>query len=462
MASAIILLPFYIGFLPTQVYGALSLYLAFSLIVQILVAYSFDSSTYIHYHEYKADFNKLSSFISSAFVFMLIIGAGVGLVLVVLGDIMFDLIFQDQKISFFPFGLLSVATGIFQALFKVYSNILQSSEKPVLFLRSNLLLFTLIAGLTIGGLYLFPGTLVGPIGGRMLAGFVVAGWSLYRIFKQFGFHFNFPLLKSTFGFNHYVFIYQIQQWVINYFDRFLMLFFLPLSTIGVYDFAIKCLIALEFIMNGLYASFYPKVVSAISTQKIKQSTVETNRYFHGLTAVVMLMVSFGILVLPLIVDQLDNQKGYQEAVQYFPYIAIIYLVRAMRLYFAAPYGILKFSKPLPIIYAFISVIKFGSFLLLIKPYGIYGIIAATLMSSLIEIVVLRYVVRDKFNFQYNIFKITIAPLVLFVIVLFLEPMWAKEFPLLIHAAYVVIAGGFLLWVYRNELKLLNLTKLIRS
>ena len=97
MASAIILLPFYISFLPTQVYGALSLYLAFSLFVQILVAYSFDSSTYIHYHEYKADFSKLSSFISSAFVFMLLIGAGVGLVLVVLGDIMFDLIFMIKK-----------------------------------------------------------------------------------------------------------------------------------------------------------------------------------------------------------------------------------------------------------------------------------------------------------------------------------------------------------------------------
>lgn len=467
MASAILLLPFYINLLPTHVYGALSLYLAFSLFIQILVTYSFDASAYIHYHDYKADFDKLSSFISSTFIFILLIGGAVGLTLVVLGDIMFDLIFQDQRISFYPFGLLSVATGIFQALFKVYSNILQSRERPVLFLRSNLLLFALIATLTIGGLYLFPETLVGPIGGRTIAGLVVACWALYRIFKEFGFHFNYPLLKSTFGFNHYVFIYQVQQWVINYFDRFLMLFFLPLSTIGlstigVYDFAIKCLVVVEFIMNGLYSSFYPKVVSVVMAQTTKGSTVETNRYFYGLTAVVMLMVSSGILVLPFLVDQLDNNRGYHEAVQYFPYIAIIYLLKGMRLYFAVPYGILKFTKPLPLIYTIISVIKIGGILLLVGSYGIYGIVTSTLISSMVEIVLLRYVAQGKFKFQYNLFKIIIAPLVLLMTVLFFEPTLSKEYPLLIHVAYVVIVGGFLLWVYRNELKLLNFTKILRS
>ena len=75
MASALILLPFYIQYLSTEVYGALQIYLAFSLLVQILVTFSFDTSVYIHYHEFKNDPKKLSVFISSAFVFMLLIGA---------------------------------------------------------------------------------------------------------------------------------------------------------------------------------------------------------------------------------------------------------------------------------------------------------------------------------------------------------------------------------------------------
>ena len=74
MASAIILLPFYIENLSTADYGALSIYLAFSLFIQILTTYSFDTSLYIHFHEFKHDPAKLSSFISSAFVLMLMIG----------------------------------------------------------------------------------------------------------------------------------------------------------------------------------------------------------------------------------------------------------------------------------------------------------------------------------------------------------------------------------------------------
>lgn len=462
MASAILLLPFYITYLPTQVYGALSLYLAFSIFIQIVVAYSFDSSIYIHYHDYKNDVKKLSSFISSAFIFMIFIGAGVGLLFVLIGDLVFDWIFDDEKISFFPFGIMSVATGIFQALFKVYCNILQSSEKPLLFLRSNILSFVFIAGLTIGGLYLFPSTLIGPIAGRMLAGLVVVCWTLYRVFSQFGSRFDYGLLKSTFGFNHYAFIYQIQLWVINYFDRFLMLFFLPLASIGIYDFALKCLVVIEFIMSGLHNSFSPKVVSAVTEQTVKGSTPEINRYYHGLTALVMLMISSGILILPFAVNFIDQDRGYGDAVQYFPYVAILYVLKSMRLFFAVPYGILKYTKPLPVIYFFISVVKIGLMVLLIRSFEIYGVVASTLISAVLEILLLRYVLRKRFNFQYNIFKIVIAPLMLLTVVLILEPLLGKDFAWELHLFYLVVTVGFLLWGYRNELKLFNFTRILSS
>ena len=44
MASAVILLPFYLNYLPIEQYGQLALYLAFSMFVQIVATYSFDSS----------------------------------------------------------------------------------------------------------------------------------------------------------------------------------------------------------------------------------------------------------------------------------------------------------------------------------------------------------------------------------------------------------------------------------
>ena len=147
MASAIILLPFY-SKLPVSIFGALAIYFSFSLLVQIIVTYSFDSSLYINFHEFKNDPKKLSSFISSAFLFILLISTVTGLILAFIGDWVFAHVFSKEEILFFPFGTLSVATGIFQALLKVNNSLLQTQEKPILFLWANLLSFSLIASLT--------------------------------------------------------------------------------------------------------------------------------------------------------------------------------------------------------------------------------------------------------------------------------------------------------------------------
>ncbi len=133
MASAIILLPFYVLYLPTEAYGALSVCLAFSALVQIIATYSFDTSLYIHYHELKGNPERLASFISSSFVFMIGLALGAGALLSVSGHLLFQLIPNSDKISFYPYGLIAVGVGIVQAIFKVHGNLLQIREKPETF-----------------------------------------------------------------------------------------------------------------------------------------------------------------------------------------------------------------------------------------------------------------------------------------------------------------------------------------
>jgi O-antigen/teichoic acid export membrane protein len=450
MASAILLLPFYLHYLPTAVYGALALYLAASLFVQVIVVYSFDSSLYIHYHEFKKDEKMLREFVSSVFIFMLLIGFAVAAAMLLLGSWVFDLVFDDEKISFFPFGFMAVAIGIFQAVLKVYSNLAQSREKPEQFFWSNLLLFSLIVVLTIGGLYFFPTTLIGPLGSRVIAGGVGFAWALYQIFKVYGLHFNYALLKSTFSYNHYTFIYQIFQWAINYLDRFVMIFFLPLSAIGLYDFAVKCLIGIEFVINGLHSSFLPKVVSAIIEQKEKGSTVELNRYYHGLISVTMVITTLGILALPFIVGLLDNKGQYSGAIQYFPYIGVLFILKAIRLYFGLPYVLLKYTKPLSVIYFIVSAVKILVMIALMQRFGVIGVVISSLLGAGLEIVLLKWGLNGKFNFQYNRYKLIIVPLSVLFIVLVLEPFTANEV-WVVHVLYVVIVLILLLWVYRNEI-----------
>ena len=454
LASGIILLPFYIGGLSTKLYGAQAIYVTLTMLIQTVVTYGFDSSIYIHFHEFKNDKLKLSRFVSSAFIFMMLISLGTSLILFIAGSLIFDWLLVDKGISFYPYGIMALASGVFQALIKVYSSLLQSREMPVTFFWSNVLYFALILGLTIGGLYFFPDTLIGPITGRFVASLLIGIWVLIRVFREYGLHFDFDWLKTSFAYNNYLFIYQIQQWIINYFDKLVMAFYLPLEYVGIYDFTLKCLIVIEVLVGGMHSSFLPKIVGIVIQQPEKKSTIEINRYYNALTAVIILLVCACIGFFPIAVDlviEFLKKADYQKAIQYIPYVALLYLPRALRFYFLFPYSVLKYSKPLPLIYLVAASIKIGLMVLLTSTFGIFGVLLSAFMASVAELVLLKYYLRDRFEFKFNSFKMIYAPALILLLIMLCEILFKNVNREVLHASYLVFSFALLVWVYRAEI-----------
>jgi O-antigen/teichoic acid export membrane protein len=454
MASAIILLPLYVLYLPPTLYGVLAVCLAFSVLIQIVVTYSFDTSLYIHYHELKNEPDKLAVFISSSFAFIILLGIVVTAILTATGEVIFRLV-PDTKIAFYPYGFISVIIGVFQAIFRVHGNLLQTREQAGTFTVSNVALFFLIASTTVIGLKLYPGTLFGPLGGRLLSGFVMAAWAIARIVKRYGVHLKNPWKIVSFHFNLFSFFYQIQQWLINYFDRFLLLFFLPLSAVGVYDFAIKALVAIEILMNGLHGTIYPRIIKRLTSQQEKKSSPEVNRYYYGLISVVMVLICLSIFALPIAIDLFVKKSTYSQSIQYLPFLALIFMFRAMRFYFAVPFSIYKYMQQLTVISFVASSVKILLMIFLIKKYEIYGVVIAAYAASVIEISLLWYFIKTKYAMDFNWFKLIGAPLLLMGVVLICEPLVGHFYPVWVHFGYGIFCGAMLLLAYRNELKLLS-------
>ena len=456
VASAFVLLPFYIGYLTTELYGALAIYLALSMLAQILVTYSFDTSLYIHYHDFKSDKTKLAEFISSSFNFMLLLGACVLGLAALTGDLAFEALFSNRGISFFPYGILSVLTGAFQALFKVNSSLLQSSEQPVRFFWSNLINFSLIAILTIIGLMLFPNSLTGPVGARAVAALISGTGALMRIYKVYGIRFNYPLLWSTFGFNTHSFIYQLQLWAVNYLDRILMVFFLPLDRVGVYDFAFKCMLVVEFGLNGLFNSFYPKIISKVAEQETKGTSIEINRYYHGLTAASVLLVAGCIFLFPVVLGFFEIKTGYLDALPFLPFIGILYLLKPLRLYASMPYSVLKYTRPLPVYYMVVTAVKVGLMITAIPHYGVYGVIMASMGAQVAEILLLFNGSRNRFLFNnMNGYKLIVVPVIFGIVILLSELILVAINQHILHMFYIAVSTLLLIWVYRNEFRLID-------
>lgn len=459
VASAFILLPFYIRDLTTETFGVFSIFLAFSVLVQLLTTFSYDATLYIHYHEFKDDKATLSRYVGSALILMAMNGIVLTLFFFLTGDAMASLFFDDKNLSFYPYGYVCLITGVLQSVFRVNNSLLQTRQRPELFFWSNLLSFSLIAGFTIVGLKMFPNSLAGPLGGRMIAAIISGGWAAVRLVREFGLHFDYRLMRSSFSFNFYTFVYQLQQWIMNYFDRVLVAFFLPLSQVGIYSFAVQCMLVIEFVVNGLFSSFYPKVVAMVMDQKEKMSTVELNRYYYGLTAVVLILVSLSIVGFPFVLDLFASKSDYLQSVSLIPFIALLYIFKAMRMYFSIPYGILKYTKPLPAIYLSISGLKVLGMVVLIGPMGIYGVILAGLISLLAEIGLLFRFGSPKFSFRFNVFKLIWLPVAMAVLIAIAEPLFASAYPLAVHLGYVGACGILLFWIYRNEVKLITPSKI---
>lgn len=451
MASAVILAPYYAANLTPEGFGAWALLLGFSALVQIIVTFSFDSSIYVHYHKYKNYPQRLGQLISSVYLFVLGLSMlAVGL-LFFLGNLIFEIVYPATSVAFAPFGWLSVFSGVCYGLIKIESALFQVKELPKHFLIVNLATFFLLIVCTIAAFRLFPEDLFAPVSARFLASFTVALVLLARTFRQTGIHFRWYLLRPLFQFNSASFVYQLQQWFMSYFDRIILAFLLPLSSVGVYDLAMKCLLVIDLILIGLNSAFMPRAIEAVSRGATPAEKTEINRFYHGLSAASILAVTLAIVALPPLVLVFFDVERYGQVVALLPVAALVYLVKPLRFAMAMPFGALRYSRPLPFIYLAVMALKFSLMFWLIPNDGLWGALYATLFAACAEIALLYVAIKSRYLFSMNWIKMVVIPSCVGGVIIFFEPHLYSMHALLLHAAYLAMTFLLLVAVYRKEL-----------
>jgi hypothetical protein len=62
--------------------------------------------------------------------------------------------------------------------------------------------------------------------------------------------------------------------------------------------------------------------------------------------------------------------------------------------------------------------------------NIYGVILASVISAIVEVIMVRLNLRNVFDFQFNVVKVIILPLALLVLIVALEPTLGLRYPIL--------------------------------
>ncbi|HPT14015.1 MAG TPA: polysaccharide biosynthesis C-terminal domain-containing protein [Bacteroidales bacterium] len=450
LASAFFLLLFYTNYITKADYGAFVLYISFTLFVQILVNFGLDTYIGISYFEHKHDPDLLKVRIGNIVAYLLAVGIISCLVFLLLGKPLFSFIFKGKDLFFFPYGFMSVITAFFNSFFKTYSNLLINQQRPERFATVNFANFIMTIGFSLGGLFLYPYTLIGPMWGRLLSGFGIFLIALFAFTHEYPIRLQLgTALRKTISFSLPVLVFFLLSWVISNIFPWIMKQFMSLDEIAVFGLALQFTLLIEFTLNGLSSAFMPKVYELIKKDNLYHSTPELNKYFSAFNALSLLIIPLATFLLPLIMP-IFIPKDYSETYLFLALLNISFASRGLYNYFLAPIYYHKKTSLLPKLYSYTAIIQIVASIILIKYYGIWGAVWANLFTKIIQNIFLYTGSRKFFRFEFNTLKLLWLPLLVTAFIIITEFV-AKNMNIhLIHLIQLVITSTLVFLVYKKE------------
>jgi len=119
-AIGIFLLPLYLNVLSGTEYGLYTLMVAVSGIVNIVGTFRINAAMTTFYWDYNHDESLTKKYLQQLFSFSFLLSVICMVFFLAFGPLIFSGIFKDETISFFPYGIIVVATGVINATNSVY------------------------------------------------------------------------------------------------------------------------------------------------------------------------------------------------------------------------------------------------------------------------------------------------------------------------------------------------------
>jgi O-antigen/teichoic acid export membrane protein len=457
-ASGFLLIPWFTALLTPEQFGVNALFISLMYFIQILASYGLDMSAGVLYFDYRDNREHLRRYIGTLFLGMLLCGAVVAAFFILGGIRLFDLTFSGGDVlELIPFGLFTIISGLFNGVFKTYSALLINQQRPVRFFWLNITNFAVTVGATLAILYVWPYTLYGPILGRMIPAIVSASLCLLMIGIEYGFIWDSSYVKKIVRYTSPLMLYALLTWVVSYIDRFIILRFMEDPTyVGIYDFGVKISLGLELILLGLVNAVTPKVYSIWKSQNLHGSTMEVNRYYNGLTAIILLIIPVFVFFAPLLIPLVIKKEIYYEAFSFLSILAAAYATRVWFYMFMAPVMFFKRTKAMPRVFAISALFELVAAILMVRAFGIMGAVWVNFLVKPLQALLLYNESRKVFQYKFNRWKIVYLPLIFVAVVLLSQLFITQQTQLFFYGAQMFISILLVYLVYRKELRQLVL------
>ncbi|MFZ4546059.1 MAG: lipopolysaccharide biosynthesis protein [Bacteroidales bacterium] len=455
LASGLVLLPFYTNWLTSDQFGVFALYIAITMFLQVIFNFGFDNYIGISFIDNRNNPTVLSEIIGTIVLSLLFIGVFVILSSLLLGESIFNLFnnsgSQKTQLLFFPYGLMAVVTAFFNSMFKTYTSLLIYQQRSNKYMFMNLFNFILTISISLAWLSLNKCSLQGPMWGRLLSGLGIFLLAIFYFNKEYRLRFSSKYWSLFRKFCTFLVFYQLLSWTLSNIDKFIIGHFLSPTDVALFDFALKCLVVIEFLQNGLSSAIIPLVFSHWTSEPTEQSKADVRKYFNGFSAVSIISIPLYAIAVPLLVPLIVKNTIYYESFKFLPILGLGFMFISLRQIYSFPLLAKKRSDLLTKAFAFSAFAQVLLTVIAVKFFGLMGAVWVSLLTKPIQIIFMYIESRKIMKLDLSIKKQIILPILVTISVIIVYIIFPTNDYLLVLLCYAVIAALLTYFFYRKEL-----------
>jgi O-antigen/teichoic acid export membrane protein len=415
----------------------------------IIALYSMGNAISRFYYDYtdnQKGYNKLVSsvmnsilirgflFLGMAFLFRNQIGA---------------LFSQPELQDFSKYGFAAIIIGINRAINITAFTLYRNEKKVRKYLIFSFLLGIFRAAFQLIGVFYYDMSFVGYLYGSCIGSGLVAISILIYTYSQSGFHLDRKIMKPVNQFAAPLFQYYLVYWGISFADRY----FLESTPVmlGIYSQALILGKGIEVVLQGLQGASQPEMFRMLK-EGVETNLGEIKKLSNLLMAQSQLVIALAII--PAMIYCMVFKTDLRLAAGLIAIVFIRYILRTQYIIFSFPVYYEKKTRFFFYLNIGVLIINLGLLYFLIPLIGLYGAIAAIIVSQIVQVLGIYLYQKSIINISWNLNKLLIFPLFIVGVTVALEFLKVKlgwnEY---LTAGLVILSMiASLSFLYRNEIR----------
>lgn len=443
-------LPIYSVYMSTSDFGIVSAMETLTYIFSIIACFSIDRAAQRFYFDTREQ-DKQKKMLSTLFVSTIIFSIAfifIGLLLKPLLQPVFS------SIEFYPYFVFCILTVSLNNLSLITSNFYQISEQPkkYMYLKITRLLSKII--FTMVFVVVLMDGAKGQLKAEFFSAFLFMPIYIYIAHRNFGWRFDFIVLKDALKFSWPFIPTLLVSWVLTLSDRVFLDKYSGLVNLGIYSMGYKISMAV-FIVSSAFAMAYTPIFYKLANKTNQNESKEKIFLYSWYASIffILIMFVFSLFTKELVEVMLDQE--YHDSYSVIRIILIAHLFSAITSITSGLYIMqAKLTKLNMIVSLKVAVLNVILNYLFIPDYGIYGAAWATVLSMIVLAILMYRGSRQGYFVPVPWMRISLILVVVLTVVAFYH-FYLEQFSSAATISKLMLLLCFVIFVYCKRLYLMD-------